>query len=135
MDIKQPKIIYFPKITDPRGNLSFIEEDSHLPFIINRICWIYDIPDTEYVFGSANMKAEELIVALSGSFDLVLHNGIKEIRYSVNRCFYGVLVPKMTWRTFENYATNSLILIIASSDFTDSDCIRDFEKFKGAARK
>lgn len=125
-----PYIINLPKFQDPRGNLSFIEEDTHLPFKIKRVYWIYDVPGGELRGGHAFLETEELIVALSGSFDLVLNNGIREYRFPLNRSYYGVFVPKRTWRLLENFSTNSLALIIASTDYSEKDYLRDFEKFK-----
>jgi hypothetical protein len=125
-----PTLIDLPKFLDLRGNLSFIEEDSQLPFKIRRVYWIYDVPGGEHRGGHAFRETEELIVALSGSFDVILHDGDKEFRFSLNRSYYGVLVPKMIWRTLENFSTNSLALIIASTDYSEEDYIRDFEKFR-----
>lgn len=130
-----PELINLPKLLDPRGNLSFIEEDTHLPFKIRRVYWIYDVPGGEQRGGHAFRETEELIVALSGSFDVVLDNGSKEFRYSLNRSYYGIFVPKMMWRTMENFSTNSLALIIASTDYDGKDYIRDFEAFRQIKRK
>ena len=123
-------IIDLPKYLDVRGNLSFIEEDNHLPFKIKRVYWIYDVPGGEHRGGHAFKETQELIVALSGSFDVVLHDGEKESRYSLNRSYYGVLVPKMLWRTLENFSTNSLAVIIASTEYNENDYIRNFDDFK-----
>lgn len=131
----QPQLIDLPKFLDPRGNLSFIEEDTHLPFKIRRVYWIYDVPGGEQRGGHAFKETEELIVALSGSFDVVLNDGSKEYRYSLNRSYYGLFVPKMIWRTMENFSTNSLALIIASTYYDEKDYIRDFEDFKQLKRK
>jgi hypothetical protein len=125
-----PSLIDLPKFLDPRGNLSFIEEETHLPFKIRRVYWIYDVPGGEHRGGHALRETEELIVALSGSFDVVLHDGKKERRFSLNRSYYGIYVPKMIWRMLENFSTNSLALIIASNDYTETDYIRDFEEFQ-----
>jgi hypothetical protein len=128
--ISEPYLINLPKFLDPRGNLSFIEEDTHLPFKIKRVYWIYDVPGGEHRGGHAFKNTEELIVALSGSFEVVLHDGIKEYRYMLNRSYYGVFVPRMCWRRLENFSTNSLALITASTDYAVEDYIRDFEEFK-----
>ncbi len=130
-----PKLINLPKIFDPRGNLSFIEEDTHLTFKIRRVYWIYDVPGGEHRGGHAFRETEELIVALSGSFDVVLHDGQKEHRFSLNRSYYGVYVPNMMWRMLQNFSTNSLALIIASTDYDENDYIRDFDEFKALTRK
>ena len=127
-----PRLINLPKFLDQRGNLSFIEEDIHLPFKIKRVYWIYDVPGGEIRGGHAFYETEELIVALSGSFDLVLNDGKKEYRYFLNRSYFGILVPRMFWRRLENFSTNSLALIIASTEYAESDYIRDFKVFRKA---
>jgi oxalate decarboxylase/phosphoglucose isomerase-like protein (cupin superfamily) len=127
-----PRLIDLPKFPDPRGNLSFIEEDTHLPFRIRRVYWIYDVPGGEHRGGHAFRDTNELIVALSGSFDVILHDGKEEMKFSLNRSYYGVLVPAMYWRRLENFSTNSLALIIASTDFDEADYIRDFDDFRKA---
>jgi len=121
----EPTLITLPKYLDARGNLSFIEEDTHLPFRIRRVYWIYDVPGGEHRGGHAYRETEELIVALSGSIDVVLNDGQKEWRFTLNRSYYGVYVPKMIWRMLENFSTNSLALIIASTDYSEDDYIRD----------
>lgn len=126
----KPYLINLPKILDPRGNLSFIEEENHLPFKIERAYWIYDVPGGEYRGEHAFRETEEFIVALSGSFDVVLHDGKEEYRFPLNRSYYGVFVPKMLWRKIENFSTNSLALIVASTVYRENDYIRDFEEFK-----
>lgn len=125
----KPAIIDLPKYLDNRGNLSFIEEDTHLPFRIRRVYWIYDVPGGESRGGHAFRSTEELIVALSGSFDVVLNDGEKEYRFSLNRSYYGLYVPSMMWRLIENFSTNSLALVIASTDYDISEYIRDFNEF------
>jgi len=125
-----PTLIRLPKIEDLRGNLSYIEEGNHVPFSIKRVYWIYDVPGGEHRGSHAFKETEELIIALSGSFDLVLNDGSKEYLYSLNRSYYGVYVPKMMWRLLENFSTNSLALIVASTEFSEGDYIRDFVKFK-----
>ncbi len=124
------KTINLPKFLDSRGNLSYIEEDTHLPFKIKRVYWIYDVPGGEHRGGHAFRNTEELIVALSGSFDVVLNDGHEEFRFSLNRSYYGIFVPKMIWRILENFSTNSLALIVASTNYNEADYIRDFEEFK-----
>ena len=124
------KIIELPKILDARGNLSFVEVDKHVPFAIKRVYWIYDVPGGEHRGGHAFKENYELIVALSGSFDVILNNGEKEIKYSLNRSYFGLLVPKMYWREMNNFSTNSLALVLSSISYKESDYIRDFEEFK-----
>jgi hypothetical protein len=133
--VMKPNLIDLPKFLDPRGNLSFIEENTHLPFKIRRIYWIYDVPGGEYRGGHAFRKTKELIVALSGSFDVVLHDGEKEYRFSMNRSYYGVYVPNMIWRMLENFSTNSLALIIASTEYFETDYLRNFREFTKLVKK
>ena len=133
--IIKPTIIDLPRFLDMRGNLSFIEEDSHIPFQIKRVYWIYDVPGGEHRGGHAFKHTDELIVALSGSFDLNLHDGTMEYKFQLNRSYYGVIVPRMVWRMIDNFSTNSLALIIASTDYSETDYIRDFEEFKQILEK
>ena len=123
------KIIQLPKILDQRGNLSFIEGNKHIPFEIKRVFWVYDVPGGEKRGGHAYHEGQEFIIALSGSFDVVLNDGKNEQRFSLNRSYYGLYVPKMTWRQVENFSTNSLALVLSSTEYTENDYIRDFEKF------
>ena len=126
----KPSVIDLPRFLDLRGNLSYIEEESHIPFQIKRVYWIYDVPGGEHRGGHAFKQTDEIIVALSGSFDVNLNDGIQEYKFSLNRSYYGVLVPRMVWRMIDNFSTNSLALIIASTDYSETDYIRDFEEFK-----
>ena len=123
------KLVNLPKIPDERGNLSFIEEEQHIPFKIKRTYWIYDVPGGETRGSHAFRESEEFIVAISGSFDVVLHDGINEFKYSLNRSYYGIYIPKLTWRTLENFSTNSLALILSSTFFKENDYIRYFDQF------
>lgn len=124
------KIIQLPKIMDDRGNLSFIEEENHIPFKIKRAYWIYDVPGGETRGGHAYKNLHEIIIALSGSFDVILDNGTKKNTYSLNRSYYGLYVPNMLWRSLENFSTNSLCLILASEEFDDKDYIRNYDNFR-----
>lgn len=126
----KPSIIELPKHLDARGNLSFVEEDTHLPFKIKRVYWIYDVPGGEIRGGHAFKETQELLIALSGSFDLLLNDGEQEYKYSLNRSYNGVLIPKMMWRKLQNFSTNSLAVIISSTDYDADDYIRDFNEFK-----
>lgn len=126
----QPQIIQLPKKTDPRGNLSVIEEFKEIPFKIERTYWIYDVPGGEARGGHAYRENEEFIVALSGSFDVVLDNGSEKQVFHLNRSYYGLYVPKGIWREMENFSTNSLALILASTRYDSNDYIRDYEEFK-----
>jgi hypothetical protein len=127
-----PVIIDLKKILDVRGNLSIIEGEKDIPFVIQRTYWIYDVPGGEIRGGHAYKTLREFVVALSGSFDVVLNNGEKEMRYHLNRSYYGLYVPNMYWRHMENFSTNSVSLILADQDYDEGDYIRDFDKFKAA---
>lgn len=125
-----PKLIELPKFIDARGNLSVIEEYKEIPFKIERIYWIYDVPGGESRGGHAYRENQEFIVALSGSFDLVLGNGIEKQVFHLNRSYYGLYVPKGYWREMNNFSTNSLALVLASIKYDKSDYIYDYEEFK-----
>ena len=124
------QLIYLPKIKDPRGNLSFFENKNQIPFEIKRTYWIYDVPGGEVRGSHAFKKSEEFIIALSGSFDVVLNDGQVEKRINLNRSYYGLYVPRLLWRSLENFSTNSLALIVSSVGYDEKDYIRDFEFFK-----
>lgn len=123
------KLISLPSIKDPRGNLSFIEEKKHIPFKIERVYWIYDVPGGQSHGGKAFYEQQELIVALSGSFDIILDNGLDRKKYSLNRSYYGLYIPPGIWRQFENFSTNSLAMIISSTSKDEVLSISDYEKF------
>jgi len=123
-------IINFPKIEDERGNLSFFQNNAQVPFEIKRTYWIYDVPGGEYRGGHAFKDQQEVIVALSGSFDVVLHDGIKEQRFQLNRSYYGLYIPNKIWRSLENFSTNSLALIVSDMNYIESDYLRDFSLFQ-----
>lgn len=123
------KLIHLPKIEDPRGSLSFIEEENHIPFKIERSYWIYDVPGGQAHGGHAFMNQQEFIVALSGSFDVSIDDG-KEIKtFSLNRSYYGLYIPNCLWRQLENFSTNSLAIILSSTKFSEDDYIRDYQEF------
>ena len=124
------KIIELPKFLDARGNLSFIEQENHIPFKIERTYWIYDVPGGEKRGGHAYKENEELIVALSGSFDVIVNDGKEKKTFSLNRSYYGLYIPKGTWREMHNFSTNSLALILSSTKYDESDYIRDYDEFK-----
>jgi len=130
MTFKTEKIISLPKILDKRGNLSFFENSNQIPFDIKRTYLINNVPGGESRGGHAFKKSQEFIIALSGSFDVVLNDGEKEFRYSLNRSYQGLYVPNMLWRRLENFSTNSLVLISSSIAYDDKDYIRDFIDFK-----
>lgn len=129
--MKEPYIIELPKIFDCRGNLSFVEQGSHIPFPIARSYWVYDVPGGCKRGGHAFRRNEECIIALSGSFDIVLTNPEgEEQRWHMNRSYYGLYVPNGYWRELDNFSTNSLALVLASTPYTPDDYIRDFEQYR-----
>lgn len=130
MKLSEVRIIELPKITDRRGNLSFVEEKRHIPFKIIRNYWIYDVPGGEVRGGHAYKENQEFIIALSGSFDVLLDDGCERKKFHLNRSYYGLYVPNGIWRQMENFSTNSLALILASSPYTKEDYIYDYDLFK-----
>ena len=133
--MEQPRIIDLPKIGDKRGHLSLVEEFKHIPFKIERTYWIYDVPGGEKRGGHAYRENQEFIVALSGSFDVVLDDGKEKKLYSLNRSYYGLYVPKGWWRQMENFSTNALALVLASTSYTKEDYIYDYQEFKRYAEE
>ncbi len=127
--------IDLPKISDPRGNLSFLEGKNHIPFEIKRAYWIYDVPGGQVRGGHAYKTLHEFVIALSGSFDVVLNNGNKEEVFSLNRSYYGLYVPNGIWRRMENFSTNSLCLILASQNYNQDDYIYNFHEFLKLCKK
>ena len=124
-----PHIISLPKIEDERGNLTFIEEEDHIPFEIKRVYWIYDVPGGQKRGGHAFKKQQEFIVALSGSFDVVIDDGKQKQTFSLNRSYYGLYIPNGLWREMNNFSTNSLALVLSSTEFSEDDYIRDYQTY------
>jgi len=129
MKLNKPEILQLPKILDRRGNLTFIEGMNHIPFEIRRAFWIYDVPGGETRGGHAYKNSEEFIIALSGSFDVILDTVGEKTLHSLNRSYYGLYVPACTWRHMENFSTNSLALVLSSTFYNDVDYIRDYNDF------
>jgi dTDP-4-dehydrorhamnose 3,5-epimerase-like enzyme len=131
----QAKIINLPKIEDPRGNLSFIEEEKHVPFKIMRTYWIYDVPGGQVRGGHAFKKQKELIVALSGSFDVEVDDGKRKQLFSLNRSYYGLYLPAGLWRQMQNFSTNSFAIVLSSTLFNEQDYIHDYNEFVNFRRE
>lgn len=129
MNLADAKIIDLLKILDKRGNLSIIEEFKNIPFKIERTYWIYDVPGGEARGGHAYKENQEFVVALSGSFDVILDDGKERKIFSLNRSYYGLYVPKGLWREMNNFSTNSLALVLASTPYDADDYIYDYSKF------
>ncbi len=130
MTFNKQHLINLPKIIDPRGNLSVIEGNRDVPFDIKRAYWIYDVPGGKFRTGHAFKTQEEFIVALSGSFDVVLDDGTGEKRYHMARSYYGLYVPPMTWRKIDNFSTNSVVYVLSSEKYDPNDYIENYEVFK-----
>ena len=129
MTVEDVKIIELPKFADPRGNLSFVEQLNHIPFEIKRTYWIYDVPGGENRGGHAFKQNEEFIVALSGAFDVIVDDGEKRKKFTLNRSYYGLYVPAGLWREMENFSTNSLALEFGSIHYDENDYVRDYNEY------
>lgn len=127
--ISDVKLINLPKIEDPRGNLSFLEELNHIPFKINRTYWIFDVPGGQVRGGHSFRQQEEFIIAISGSFDIMVDDGIETKTFSLNRSYYGLYIPAGIWRQMENFSTNSVAVVVSSTTFSSEDYIREYEEF------
>jgi dTDP-4-dehydrorhamnose 3,5-epimerase-like enzyme len=127
--MEEVKIIQLTKILDPRGNLSFLESENHIPFEIKRTYWIYDVPGGETRGGHAFKEQKELIIALSGSLDIVVFDGHEEKRFFLNRSYYGLYIPNGIWRHMENFATNTIALVVSSTSFNEKDYIRGIDEY------
>jgi hypothetical protein len=124
-----PRLIDLPKFDDPRGNLSFIEQENHIPFSIKRVYWIYDVPGGQIRGAHAFKEQQEFIVALSGSFDVLVDDGMSKKIFSLNRSYYGLYVPNSVWRQMENFSTNSLAMVLSSTNFNIDDYILNHDDF------
>ena len=132
MSIGGARIIELPKISDPRGNLTFIEEAKHVPFVLKRVYYLYDVPGGESRGGHAHRALEQFIIAASGSFTVVLSDGRRRERFFLNRSYYGLYVPRMVWRELEDFSSGSICLVLASELFDEADYIRDYSEFQEA---
>ena len=123
------QLVDLPRFLDERGNLSFLENNNQIPFEIKRVHWIYDVPGGETRGGLAYKETEEMVIALSGSFELEVHNGTEKCMFTLNRSYHAVYIPKGSWRNITNFSTNSVALIIASTIYDHNDAIRDYDEF------
>ena len=128
-------IIDLPKILDPRGNLTFIEGDAHIPFQIQRIFYLYDVPGGETRAGHALKTCQQFIVAVSGSFDVIGDDGANKTRYSLNRSYYGLYIPALIWRELDNFSSGSVCLVLASETYDEQGYYRSYKEFKRATAK
>lgn len=130
MTIDDIKLIELPRINDPRGNLSFVQENDQIPFKIERTYWIYDVPGGENRGGHAFKETEEFIIAMSGGFDVIVSDGFNKKKFTLNRSYYGLYIPKGLWRDMVNFSTNSLALEFASTKYNPDDYVEDYEEYK-----
>jgi dTDP-4-dehydrorhamnose 3,5-epimerase-like enzyme len=129
------KIIDLPKISDRRGNLTFIEGNRHIPFKIKRVFYLYDVPGGESRGGHAHKHTQQFIIAASGSFDVILDDGFERKRFHLNRAYYGLYIPPMVWRELNNFSSASFCLVLASELYDEEDYIRNYETFKKMVRR
>lgn len=132
MTIDRCEIMQLPKIQDPRGNLTFIEGGNHIPFDILRVYYLYDVPGGSERGGHAHKELHQFIIAMSGSFDIVLDDGEKKKRVHLCRSYYGLYVPPMIWREIDNFSTSSVCMVLASNRYDESDYYRDYTEFRRA---
>ncbi|MEH1981773.1 sugar 3,4-ketoisomerase [Nostoc sp.] len=134
MGVENCKLITLPKITDPRGNLTFIEGGRHIPFEIQRVYYLYDVPGGAERAGHAHKKLQQLFIAMSGSFDVVLDDGTQQKSFHLNRSYYGLYVCPMIWRELNNFSSGSVCLVLASTIYDETDYHRDYQGFLTSVR-
>ena len=134
MSIEQCEIIQLPKISDVKGNLSFIESSHHIPFDIKRVYYLYDVPGGSNRGSHAHKKLHQFIVAMSGSFDVVLKDGKETKRFHLNRSYYGLYVPTMLWRELDNFSSGSVCMVLASNKYDETDYYRDYDEYLQAVK-
>ena len=132
MSIDQCKIIELPKISEPRGNLTFVEAGNHIPFDIQRVYYLYDVPGGAERGGHAHKELHQLIIAMAGSFDVVLDDGNEKKRIHLNRSYFGLYVPTMIWRELDNFSSGSVCMVLASNKYDEVDYYRDYDQFLAA---
>lgn len=134
MSIEQCRIIHLPKVQDPRGNLTFIEGNKHVPFDLKRVYYLYDVPGGAERGGHAHKQLQQLIIAMSGSFDVVLDDGHGKWRFPLNRSYYGLYIGSMVWREIDNFSSGSVCMVLASTYYEESDYYRDYDEFIKAVK-
>lgn len=127
-------MVAFPRVNDPRGNLSFVEGGEHIPFDIRRVYWLYDVPGGAERGGHAHRNLQQIVIAMSGSFDIVLDDGTIEHRFHLNRSYAGLYIPSMIWREIDNFSSGSVCMVLASEHFDENDYIRDLGEFRQLTR-
>jgi dTDP-4-dehydrorhamnose 3,5-epimerase-like enzyme len=132
--LSKVRIVELPKIVEPRGNLTFVEGGVHVPFDIKRVYYLYDVPGGAERGGHAHKELQQLIVAMSGSFDVVLNDGQEQRRWHLNRSYYGLYVPTMLWRELDNFSSGAVCMVLASNRYDEADYYRDYTEFTEAIR-
>jgi hypothetical protein len=135
MGIEKCHILGFPKVVDPRGNLTFIEGERHIPFEMKRVFYLYDVPGGAERGGHAHRKLHQVIIAISGSFDVILDDGDVKQRYHLNRSYYGLYIEPMIWREMDNFSTGSVCMVLASEFYDEQDYYYEYDEFRAAARE
>jgi len=135
MALEHCLLIELPKISDPRGNLSFIEGGQHIPFDIKRVYYLYDVPGGSDRGSHAHKNLHQFVVAMSGSFDVVLDDGKEKKRFHLNRSYYGLYVCPMMWRDLDNFSSGAVCMVLASAHYDESDYIRDYSQFTSLTQK
>ncbi|MBI3607910.1 MAG: WxcM-like domain-containing protein [Nitrospirae bacterium] len=134
MSIHNCRLITLPKISNPRGNLTAIEGGRHVPFEIKRVYYLYDVPGGEERGGHGHRELQQLIIAMSGSFDVVVDDGFEARRYHLNRSYYGLYICPMMWRSIDNFSSGSVCMVLASEVYDEADYYRNYQDFLAAAR-
>lgn len=134
MGVDDCRIIELPKISDPRGNLTFVEGGKHLPFHFSRVYYLYDVPGGASRGGHAHRQLQQFVVAASGSFDVVVDDGAQRRSFFLNRSYYGLYIPNLVWRELENFSSGSVCLVMASHYYDESDYFRVYEEYLEALR-
>jgi dTDP-4-dehydrorhamnose 3,5-epimerase-like enzyme len=132
LTLQDCRIIDLPKIEDTRGNLTFIEGEQHIPFKIKRVYYLYDVPGGSHRGGHAHKDLHQLLIAMSGSFDILLNDGKTSFKYHMNRSYYGLYIPPMTWREIDNFSSGSVCMVLASEYYSEQDYYRNFQEFSSA---
>lgn len=135
MGIENCYLLDFPKISDPRGNLTFVESRRHVPFEIKRVYYLYDVPGGASRAGHSHKRLEQLLVAMSGSFDVLLDDGHKKKRFHLNRSYYGLYLPSMVWREIDNFSSGAVCMVLASDYYDEADYYRDYDTFLEAVKR
>lgn len=135
MSLKDCRIIELPKITDPRGNLTFIEENKHIPYDIKRVFFLYDVPGGENRAGHALKTCNQLLIAASGSFNVTLDDGTDKKTFQLNRSYFGLSIPPLVWREIDNFSSGSVCMVLASEFYSEADYYREYDNFLEAVKQ